>query len=529
MSAAAATDRTRTDWRPAANPWIIALAVTLPTFMEVLDTTIVNVALPHIAGSLSASSDDATWTLTSYLVANGIVLPISGWLGRVFGRRRYFLVCIGMFTLCSLLCGLATSLPELVIFRILQGFFGGGLQPNQQSILLDTFEPAKRGTAFSITAVATIVAPILGPTMGGWITDNFSWNWVFLMNVPVGILSFLAVTRLVEDPPWAKAETGKTHIDQIGLGLIALGLGCLQVVLDRGEDEDWLASPFIQIFALVAVIGLIGAVVWLLAAKRPVVNLRALADRNFALGSLMIFGMAMVLYSSAVLIPQLAQAQLGYNATWAGLILSPGTILTILFIPLVLRLMRRTQTRFIIGFGFLALGMSLLYAATLNPMIDFTTLALMRAAQTAALAFLFVPISTIAYSTLAPALNGDAASLYTMFRNIGGSVGISLATAFVTEHTQIHMAYLSEHLSPLDHAYAATVQQQSKAFATLGTAPADLLSAAMGHLYQTLQSQAAVLAYVDAFRAAACLALLLVPLALLFSPFKAGGGLPKGH
>jgi DHA2 family multidrug resistance protein len=306
-------------------------------------------------------------------------------------------------------------------------------------------------------------------------------------------------------------------------------LGCLQVVLDRGEDEDWLASSSIQMFAVVAAIGLIGAVAWLLLAKRPVVNLRALADRNFALGSLMIFGMAMVLYASAVLIPQLAQSQLGYNATWAGLILSPGTILTILFIPIVLRLMRRVQTRFIIGFGFAALGVSLLYAATLDPQIDFLTLALMRAAQTAALAFLFVPISTVAYSTLAPALNGDAACLYTMFRNIGGSVGIALATAYVTEHTQIHMAYLSQHLSTLDPAYAATLQQQGKAFAALGMAPANLLSATMAHLYQTLQSQAAILAYVDAFHVSACLALLLVPLAMLFTPIKAGGRLPKGH
>jgi DHA2 family multidrug resistance protein len=522
-------DRSRSDWRPAVNPWVIALAVTLPTFMEVLDTTIVNVALPHIAGSLSASSDDATWTLTSYLVANGIVLPISGWLGRVFGRRRYFLVCIGMFTLCSLLCGIATSLPELVLFRIAQGFFGGGLQPNQQSILLDTFEPAKRSTAFSITAIATIVAPILGPTMGGWITDNFSWHWVFLINVPVGILSFIAVTRLVEDPPWAKAETGKVHIDQIGLALIALGLGSLQLVLDRGEDDDWFSSPTIQLFALATVIGLVGAVVWLLLTRRPVVNIRALADRNFALGSLLIFGMAMVLYSSAVLIPQLAQTQLGYNATWAGLILSPGTILTVLFIPVVLRLMRKTQTRFIIAFGFLALGMSLLYASTLNPEVDFVTLALMRSAQTASLAFLFVPISTIAYSTLPPRLNGDAASLYTMFRNIGGSVGIALATAFVTEHSQVHMAYLSQHLTPYDHAFAGTLQQQTKALTILGTAPDSLASAASAHLFRILQSQSAILAYVDAFYAAACLALLLVPLALLFAPVKAGGHLPEGH
>ncbi len=518
----------RASWRPSVNPWLIALVVTLPTFMEVLDTTIVNVALPHIAGTLSASTDDATWSLTSYLVANGIVLPISGWLGSVFGRKRYFLICIGMFSLCSLLCGLATSLPELIAFRVAQGFFGGGLQPNQQSILLDNFEPAKRGTAFSITAIATIVAPILGPTLGGWITDNYSWRWVFLINVPAGILAFLAVARLVEDPPWSKAQKGR-KIDGIGLSLIAIGLGCMQIVLDRGEDADWLASPFIRTFAVITVIALVGAVLWLRKASHPVVNIRVLADRNFALGSMMIFGMAMVLYSSAVLLPQLAQTQLGYTATWAGLILSPGTVLTLLLIPVVLRLMKRVQSRFLIAFGFAALAAALLFASTLDPAVDFRTLAWMRTAQTGALAFLFVPISTTAYATLAPHLNGDAASLYTMFRNIGGSVGIALSTACVNEHTQSHMAYLTNHLTPFDRPFAEALQSHAATLMAQGVATSLQLSTAAGQLYRTLQSQAAIMAYVDTFQIAAVLALLLVPLALLTKAAKTGGKLPQGH
>lgn len=529
MTTAALADQARSTWRPSVNPWVIALVVTMPTFMEVLDTTIVNVALPHMAGTLSASTDDATWSLTSYLVANGIVLPISGWLGSVFGRKRYFLVCIGMFTLCSLLCGLATSLPELILFRIAQGFFGGGLQPNQQSILLDTFEPAKRSTAFSITAIATIVAPVLGPTLGGWITDNYNWRWVFLMNVPAGILAFIAVTRLVEDPPWIRQAIGTRKVDGIGLALVAIGIGCLQVVLDRGEDLDWLASPMIRMFAVAAAFGLVGSVMWLLHTDHPVVNLRALADRNFALGCMMVFGMAMVLYASAVLIPQLAQEVLGYTATWAGLILSPGTVLTLVLIPVVLRLMKRIQTRFLIAFGFTALSGALMFASSLNPVVDFPTLALMRTAQTGALAFLFVPISTTAYATLAPQLNGDAAALYTMFRNIAGSVGISLATAFVTEHTQMHMAYLGAHLTPYDHAYTDALQQHGAALLAQGVAAANQLSTATGMMFRTLQAQASIMAYIDAFQVSAVLALLLVPLALLSRPAKAGGKMPQGH
>ncbi len=350
-------------WKPKGNPWLIAVVVTLAAFMEVLDTTIVNVSLPHIAGDLSTSYDDASWALTSYLAANGIVLTISGWLGRVIGRKRYFLICIGMFTVCSFLCGVSQSLPELIVFRLLQGLFGGGLQPNQQSIILDTFPPARRGGAFAITAVATIVAPVLGPTLGGYITDNASWRWVFFLNVPIGIFTLLAVSALVEDPPWAKKRSAP--IDAIGLGLIALGLGCLEVALDRGEDDDWFGSTFICVMALLALIGIFGAICWLLTAKRPAVDLRVFGDANFAIGTMGIGVVGVVLYAGAVLIPQFSQQVIGYTATLAGLVLTPGGVGIIVLIPFVNLAMKRIQTRYIIAFGFFVMGVSLLYSGHL--------------------------------------------------------------------------------------------------------------------------------------------------------------------
>jgi DHA2 family multidrug resistance protein len=511
------------EWRPHANPWLIAVTVTLAAFMEVLDTTIVNVSLPHIAGSMSVSYDDATWTLTSYLVANGIVLPISGWLGSVFGRKHYFLFCIAAFTVCSFLCGIASSLWQLILFRLLQGFFGGGLQPNQQAIILDTFPPALRGRAFAVTAIATVVAPVLGPTVGGWITDHYTWRWIFFINIPVGIATFFAVTQWVEDPPWARKES--RGIDYIGLGLIALGLGCLQIVLDRGEDADWLNSSFIRLFLVLTVIGLLGAVTWLLTTRNPVVNLRVLADRNFAVGSVMIFAMAAILYSSAVVIPRFSQEVLGYNATLAGLVLSPGALLVVVLIPLVGQLMRVVQTRLIIAFGFFLLGTALLYSQGIVPNIDFTTLMLMRAAQSAGLAFLFVPISTLAYATLSRAQNGDAAALFTMFRNLAGSIGISVASALVISRGQVREAYLVGHLTPLDPGYQASLPALRQGLAQVAAQAGSAASrqGVDGLILQTLHQQSSVLAYMDVFSICATMAFCLVPLTFLFTGGKAGG------
>ncbi|MCI0600464.1 MAG: DHA2 family efflux MFS transporter permease subunit [Beijerinckiaceae bacterium] len=509
-------------WKPRHNPWAIAVVVTLAAFMEILDATIVNVALPHIAGSLSSSNDEAAWVLTSYLVANGVVLAISGWLSAVIGRKRYFLICIAMFTVCSFLCGIAGSLAQLIVFRLLQGFFGGGLQPGQQSIILDTFPPEKRGAAFGVTAIATVVAPVLGPTLGGFITDTYNWRWIFFANLPVGIIAFFFVSVLVEDPPWHTRIS--RYVDYIGLSLITLGFGCLQIMLDRGEDQDWFGSPFIRIMAVLAVLGILGAIAWLLIAKNPVVNLDVFKDRNFAMGSLCMAATGAVLYAGAVVTPLFTQSIIGYTATWSGLVLSPGGIVVILLIPIVGQLMRVIQTRFIIAAGFFIMGCAFVYSSRLAINIDFKTLVIMRSAQTAGLAFLFVPISTIAYATLRRELTGDATALFTMFRNVGGSVGISVATAMVTERSQVHQSYLSRWASPFHQPFNAMFARSESALETMGRTASAAHDIAVGKAYQAFREQAAVLAYSDVYMLAAVVAFAVIPFCFFLSGQKGGGG-----
>jgi DHA2 family multidrug resistance protein len=511
-------------WRPRGNVWLVAGAATLAPFMEILDTTIVNVSLPNIAGALSASSDDATWTLTSYLVANGIIVPVAGWLGRLIGRKRYFLICIAMFTVCSFLCGIASSLPELVVYRLLQGLFGGGLQPAQQSVILDTFEPSQRAKGFSLVAIAVIFAPIVGPVLGGWITDNYSWRWVFLINVPVGIFAFMAVLQLVEDPPWVQRDRAHLRdIDYGGLALIALGLGSLQIMLDRGEDADWFNSPAIRLFALLAAVGIVGGAAWLLLVEKPVVNLRCLKDRNFGVGVITVSGIGAVLYSTSVLIPVMAQQWYGYTALLAGMLLSPGACVMILFIPIVARVvLPNVQTRFVIAFGFFMFGSATALAYRLTPQMDFWTLASFRAFQTVALAFLFVPNSTLSYSTLPRALNADAAALYSMFRNIAGSVGIAVITALGAERMQAHRAQLAQHLTPYDPSYQELLARHTHTLQGMGHTAAGAHDAAMGLINQMLNRQAAILSYMDLFAYTALLAFCLVPLTLLFRGGIAG-------
>lgn len=527
MSAAPPDDKAAA-WKPAHNPWFIAVAVTLAAFMEILDTTIVNVALPHIAGSLSSSSDEATWALTSYLVANGIVLTISGWLSDLLGRKRYFMICIAMFTVCSFLCGTASSLAELIVFRLMQGFFGGGLQPNQQSIILDTFPPAKRGAAFGVAAIATVVAPVLGPTLGGYITDQASWRWIFFLNIPVGILAVFLVSILVEDPPWEKNKRSR-GIDYIGLSLITIGLGCLQIMMDRGEDDAWFESSFIRLMALMAFLGILGAIGWLLIAKKPIVNLVVFKDRNFAAGCIMIGAMGAILYASAVIIPQFSQQNLGYTATWAGLVLSPGGIAVIILIPLVGRLMTVLQTRYVIAIGFTIMGAALLNSGNLAPNIDFKTLVLMRTFQTAGLAFLFVPISTVAYLTLPRELNGDGAALFAMFRNVFGSIGISLATAQITQRSQVHQTYLSQWASPFHQPFQNLIATYEQTLRAMGRAGSAVHSIAVGRVYQMFRTQVTILAYADVFFYCAIVAFLMVPFCFVLSSKTAAGGPGGSH
>ncbi|MGC6387408.1 DHA2 family efflux MFS transporter permease subunit [Ewingella sp. S1.OA.A_B6] len=513
----------RSSWKPASNPWAVAAVVTIAVFMEILDTTIVNVALPHVAGSLSSSYDESTWVLTSYLVANGIVLPISAFLSRVLGRKNYFLICIGMFTVCSFLCGIATELWQMILFRILQGFFGGGLQPVQQSVLLDYFKPKDRGKAFGLSSIAIIVAPVIGPTLGGYITDNISWRWIFFINIPVGLIALLAIYQLLEDPPWERKAKGKLSIDYIGIGLIALGLGCLQVMMDRGEDENWFNSAFIVTFALLAITGIVGAIYWLLYAKKPVVDLRCLKDRNFAVAGLLMAGMSVILYGSSVIIPQLSQQQLGYTATLAGLVMSPGAILIVLSIPLVLKLMPIVQTRYIIAFGFFLLAASFIYSGRLTPNVDFTTLVLYRSMQSLGLGFLFVPLTTIAFVTIPERLNADAAALFTMFRNVAGSIGISLSTAAVTERGQAHSAHMVSNMTPFNEQFNQALSRSAAAVRDFAHVAGDPMQIATVRMYQEMISQSRILAYIDVFSYCAVVAVILIPFCFLLSPVKSEG------
>jgi DHA2 family multidrug resistance protein len=467
--------------------------------------------------------------LTAYLAANGIVLPIAGFLTRLIGRKRYFLICIAMFTLSSFLCATATSLPQLIVFRLMQGFFGGGLQPSQQAIILDTFPSSKRAQAFAITAMAIVVAPVLGPTLGGWITDNYSWRWIFLINVPIGILTMVAVAKLVEDPPSLGNERNKPTMDYIGLALISLTLGSFQVMLDTGEDADWFQSPSICVLAGLSALGLMGAISWLLCAKKPIVNLRVFADRNFSLGCAAMAAMSFILYSSAVLTPAFAEQNLGYTATLAGLILTPGAVALIILIVVVGKIMPLVQTRYIIAFGFMVLGGAFYYSSGIAPDIDFGTLVKMRILQTVGLGFLFVPISTITYVSLPSKLNGDAGALFTMFRNVAGSAGISIATAMVTTRSQVRMAYLSPSLTPFSEPYKQTLSAITQSLKQTGTPAVVASQSAVGMLYQQLLSQARLLAYVDVFMMCAVAAILVVPLAFFFSSSKAESGNAPVH
>lgn len=497
----------------ARRPWLVAVVVSLATFMEVLDTTITNVSLSHIAGTLGASQDESTWVLTSYLVANGIVLPISGWLAGVLGRKRYFMICIAAFTVASLACGLANSLPLLIIFRLIQGLAGGGLQPTQQAIIIDAFPAEKRGTVFALTGITMIVAPILGPTLGGLITDNFSWRWIFFMNVPVGALAFWLVGIFVQDPPHATA-TGVKTIDYIGLSLIAVGLGALQIMLDKGQQEDWFASHLIIISALISLACLVGAVYWLLHQKEPVIDLRLLKETSFSMACIMIFFMGAALYASSALLPLLVQSQFGYDATLAGLVISPGGLAIVFLMPLSGKLVNKIEARYLIAFGMTILAFGLAYTSHVTPQTDYNHFVIMRICQVLGLPFLFIPISTLAFMKIPKEKSSKASALYALSRNMGGSVGIALVISYMTRHQQINQSVLARNLSPADPAYHNMLQDYIHAFMSQGMNIASATHAAMGKIYQELLRQSTILAYHDSFAMMAAITAILAFLAL---------------
>lgn len=508
------------------NPWVIAVTVTLATFMEVLDTSIANVALPHIAGNLSAGQDESTWVLTSYLVSNAIVLPLSGWLSSLMGRKRFYMSCVALFTVSSFLCGLAPSLGVLVLFRIMQGAGGGGLQPSEQAILNDTFPLEKRGMAFAVYGIAVVVAPTIGPWLGGWITDNYSWRWIFYINVPVGILSILLTSFLVSDPPYMKKSDLKQgfRIDYIGIGLISLGLGSMQIILDKGQREDWLASRFIQVFFVLMLVGILAGIIWELREKNPVVDLKMLKDRNFAISTLAMFFLGFVLYSSTVLIPQFLQQLMGYTAELAGLALSPGGAVIMFMMPVVGFLVSKVDTRILISFGCAVSSIALFVMAGWNLQMDYHHAVTARMLQAFGLAFLFIPINVAAFAYVPKEKTNMGTGIINLARNIGASVGIATVTTMLERRTQYHQAQLMEHVNPFSAAYHSFVSGVQYRLVAAGSSMAEAASQATGLVYGTAQKQAAMLAFVDNFKMLGVVFLAVIPIMVLLRKPKAKAG-----
>jgi MFS transporter, DHA2 family, multidrug resistance protein len=508
------------------NPWVVAVTVTLATFMEVLDTSIANVALPHISGNLSAGADESTWVLTSYLVSNAIVLPLSGWLSSLIGRKRFYMSCVALFTVSSFLCGLAPSLGVLVLFRIIQGIGGGGLQPSEQAILNDTFPLEKRGMAFAVYGLAVVVAPTIGPWLGGWITDNFSWRWIFYINVPVGIISLLLTSVLVSDPPYMKRATVKRgfRIDYIGIGLISLGLGSMQIILDKGQREDWLSSNFIVCFFVLMIIGIVAGIFWELRAKEPVVDLRMMKDRNFAVSTLAMFFLGFVLYSSTVLIPQFLQELLGYTAQLAGMALSPGGAVIMCMMPVVGFLVSKVDTRILITFGCVVSSIALFVMAGWNLGLDYRHAVLARMLQSFGLAFLFIPINVSAFAYVPREKTNMGTGIINLARNIGASVGIATVTTMLQRRTQVHQSQLAEHVNGFSAAYRNMLNGTQIRLVSAGSGLAQASAQAHGMIYNTVQRQAAMLAFIDNFKMLGVVFLAVVPALLLLKKPKAPSG-----
>jgi DHA2 family multidrug resistance protein len=516
------------DWKPKYNPWAIALTVTLATFMEVLDTSIANVALPHIAGSLSASQDESTWVLTSYLVSNAIVLPISAWLATRFGRKRFYMTCVALFGVSSFLCGLAPSLGWLVFFRILQGCGGGGLAPSEQAILADTFAPARRGIAFAVYGMAVVVAPAIGPTLGGWITDNYNWHWIFYINVPIVVLSLFLTNRLVEDPPYLKREQQRSRnfkVDYVGLGLIALAIGSLQVCLDKGQEADWFASPWITITVILSTVALVTWIIWEWRHPDPIVDLRLFKRRNFAVAMLFTFVLGMVLYGTTVVIPQFLQTLMGYPAQKAGEALAGGGFVMMLMMPIAGILVSRVDPRGMMAFGFLSTAAALYYMVThISLQMDFFTASMLRTLQSAGLAFIFLPSNTLAYVGVPREKNNQVSSMNAFIRNVGGSIGISLISTSLVRSAQAHRNHLVANATAGNPAFDQMLAGIVITLQRSGVSAADATSQAYARISGMVQAQATTLAYVDVISVMALIVLCLIPLVTLMRRGKPGTG-----
>jgi MFS transporter, DHA2 family, multidrug resistance protein len=517
------------------NPWLVAVVISIATFMQVLDSSIANVALQHIAGSMAASIDESTWVLTSYLVASAVVLPISGWLSSVIGRKRFYMLCVATFTASSILCAMAPNLTALIVFRVLQGLGGGGMAPSEQSMLADTFTPRQRSQAFALYGIAVIVAPTIGPTLGGWLTDNFSWHWIFLINGPIGLMSLFLVQFMVTEPETLIRErlerlAGGLRVDWIGFALISIAFGTLEVVLDKGQREDWFQSNFIIFFFSVSVLAFALFIPWEIARKEPIVEIRLFASRQFATSSLMMTAVGALLFSTTQLIPQLLQTGYGYTATLSGLALMPGGIAMLLIMPIAGALGNFIPPKYLMAFGMAMAGIGMWYATAISGTADFAFFSWARVLQTVALPFLFIPITSASYAGLRPEMTDKASSIINAARNLGGSIGISAATTLLARHTQLHQNYLVANLVPSSLQYQDAVNAATLALKQHGMAPVPAQAGAIGLIGQTVAQQSALLAYIDVFQLFAIIAFALSPLAIfLLRANKSGGPQMVGH
>ncbi|WP_306599772.1 DHA2 family efflux MFS transporter permease subunit [Geothrix sp. 21YS21S-2] len=505
--------------KPGANPWLVAVVISLATFMEVLDTSIANVALGHIGGSLGASQSQATWVLTSYLAANAIIIPISGWLSNTLGRKRFYMICVALFTASSFLCGIAPSLGVLLLCRVLQGAGGGGLAPSEQSMLADTFPGKYFGMAFAVYGIAVVVAPAIGPTLGGWITDNFSWRWIFFMNVPVGVVSLLLTQRLIQDPPKEQAPKKPIRVDAMGFAFVVLAFGALQVFLDKGQESDWFGSPAIVAFFLLTLAGIIGLVVWeTMIAKDPVVDLPLLRNGSLATSMGLQFVVGFILNSTTVLVPLLAQQLLGYDATQAGLVLMPGGLMLMVMMPVAGALVRKVQPKYLMAFGLSLLAVSLVMMSGFTAQIAFNHLLWARLIQCMGLPLFFIPLNTIAYSNLPPGKSNQASAMMNLMRNLGGSIGIAVATTLLVRRAQVHQMYLAA------TATRANLPLMHRLHPDGGLAPKGLLG-----FYNQVQVQAAMLSYLDVFRILTVACVIVIAVVLLLRRVRRDVQPAMGH
>ena len=495
---------------PAVNPWLTAVAVMFGTFMVVLDTTVVNVSLSHIAGSLSSSVEESTWVLTSYIAANAIVLPMTGWLASYFGRKRLLILSITGFTLSSMLCGVAPTLPVLVMFRIIQGATGGVMQPLSQAILLEAFPPHERGKAMGFWGLGIVVAPILGPVLGGWLTDNYSWRWVFYINIPIGVVSVLLTRLFVFDPPYLKRAS--TRVDYVGLSLLAMGAGCLQIMLDKGQEEDWFDSRFITLMAMVAIAGLVSFCWRELRSKHPIIDLRVFRHRTYSIGSILMTAMGFVLFGSLVLMPVMLQTLYGYPSLQAGIALAPRGMGSFVAMPIVGLLTSRVDPRKLVALGLVVGGVTLVWLGAINLQAGYWDFFWPQVIQGVSLGLLFVPLSTVAMADLPREEIGNASSLFNLLRNIGSSVGIAVVGTLLTRARVEHVAALSQHVTP----YSATTQAYSRHLQDLFASRGPMTDAGLvAALYGAVQRQASMLAFIDMFRLLGAIFFVLIPLVFL--------------